>query len=77
MSRLKHLVKSMEPEIGQRSCRLIWDSSCGAINRKVTKTVGVEKVVRKPRRKSLVAARISFFEDRDCQVSLMVTADHE
>ena len=96
MSRLKNLVESMEPQIGQRSCKLIFDSSCGAVNRRapkktvgftnpkkavgftdpktsvgftnVKKTVGFVNVSKKPR-KSLVAARISFFEDKDCQVS--------
>lgn len=79
MSRLKHLVKSMEPQIGQRSCKLIWDSSCGLVNRRAPKktvsfvsrkTVTFGNKAKKPHT-SLVAERISFFEDgktEDCKV---------
>ena len=79
MSRLKDIVSSMEPQIGQKSCKLIWDSSVGLGSRirAPKKSVSLSKkivsfgnVVKKPR-KSLVAARISFYEDHkvdNCKV---------
>ena len=64
----------MEPQIGHKSCKLVWDSSVGLVNRRAPKksvalskkTVSFGNVAKKPR-KSLVAARISFFEDHNVE----------
>ena len=71
MSPVKDTVDSMEPQIGHKSCKLIWDSSIGLGSRRAPKkpvvslskkTVSFGNAAKKPR-KSLVAARISFYED--------------